>query len=157
MKSIFLKTVLFMLLISGLFFAERQGNSEEKSPLKKGPITITSETLSADNKARTAFFEGSVLARTDSAELHADRMLVFYSEDGKVIKIEAEGDVRLIRGQRVMTSDKALYFAEEEKVIFTGSPKATEAGNVVTGTKITYMIKEDRSIVEHSRVFIKSE
>lgn len=120
----------------------------------KGPIVITASTLTADNKAHTALFEGSVVAKTENMTIYSDKMLVYYTEDGKIIKIDADGNVKLIRGERVITSGAATYIAGDEKAIFTGQPKAMDGGSVVTGTKMIYMMKEDRSIVENSRVFI---
>lgn len=87
--------------------------------------------------------------------LYSDRMLVYSSEEGKITKIEASGHVRLLKGEKVITSDEATYYAGEEKVVFTGRPKAVEGNNMVTGTKMTYLMNEDRSLVENSRVFME--
>jgi lipopolysaccharide export system protein LptA len=132
-------------------------SGEEKLLETKEPTTITASTLIADNKARTAIFEGSVVAKNDDLTIHSDRMLVYYAEDGKVTKIEAAGHVKVIKGERIITSDEATYFTEEEKVVFTGKPRAMEGGNVVSGTKMTYFMKEDRSLVENSKVFIENK
>jgi len=131
---------------------------EARSGEIKGPIVITSETLSADNKAHTALFEGSVVAKTENMTLYSDRMLVYYAEQtGNVTKIEAEGKVRLVKKDLVVTSKEATYFADEEKAIFTGEPRAVEKGNVITGTKMTHMLKDDRSFVENSRVLLENK
>ena len=130
---------------------------EEKPFETKGPIVINSTSLTADNKAHTALFEGSVTARTDNGTISSDSMLVSYAEGGNVTRIDAKGHVRLVRGDRVITSEEATYFADDEKVIFTGDPRATEGGNVVSGTKLTYLMKEDRSIVENPKVFIENK
>jgi lipopolysaccharide transport protein LptA len=130
----------------------------ETKPMEaRGPIVITSTTLNADNKARTALFEGSVTAKTDTMTLYSDKMLVSYAEGGAVTRIDAEGHVKLISGERVITSGFATYFADEDKAIFTDEPRATEGGDVVSGTKMIYLIKEDRSIVENSKVFIENK
>ncbi len=90
--------------------------------------------------------------------MYADKMLVYYSEEkgsSNVKKIEAEGNVKLVRGNRIVTSKYATYYSEpEEYAVFTGEPRASEGENVVTGTKITYFMKDDHSIVENSKVFI---
>lgn len=130
---------------------------EDKPFSAKGPIIITSSTLTADNKARTALFEGSVIAKSENMTLYSDRMLVSYSETGKITKIEATGHIKLVKGDRVITSDAALYIAEEDKVIFTGQPRAMEGRSVLTGTKMIYFLKDDRSIVENSKVIIEKE
>lgn len=121
----------------------------------KGPVIITSSTLTADNKARTALFEGSVVAKTETMTIFSEKMRVYYTESGRITKIEASGGVKLIKGERVITSDEATYFADEEKVVFTGHPKAVEGTNMVTGTKMIYMMKDDRSLVENSKAFME--
>jgi len=124
----------------------------------KGPITITSEMLTADNQARTALFEKSVIARTISMTMYADRMLVYYDkETGNVTRIDASGTVKVVTGNRVITSQEAMYFAVGEKIIFTGEPKAVEGENVVTGKKMTYLMNEDRFLVEGSKVFLTNK
>jgi lipopolysaccharide export system protein LptA len=138
-----------------VLFPVPRSSAEEKPFETKGPITITSVSLTADNKTHTALFEGSVIAKTETMVFYADTMLVHYTEDGRVTKIEANGHIKLIKGERVITSDTATYFAEEEKVIFIGQPKAVEGANMITGTKMTYLLKEDRSLVENSKVFIE--
>jgi lipopolysaccharide export system protein LptA len=121
----------------------------------KGPITITSEMLTADNQARTALFERSVIARTADMTIYADRMLVQYDKTtGNVARIDAGGTVKVTTVNRVITSRDAVYFAGEEKIVFTGEPKAVEGQNVVTGKKMTYLMNEDRYLVEDSKVFL---
>lgn len=136
------------------------GNSLAETPRAsvKGPITVTAESLTADNKAHTALFEKNVVVRTQDMTIAADKMLIFYKEDGgEVTKIEATGNVRLIKESRVITAQNAIYYADEDKVVFTGEPKAIDGDNVVTGSTMTYLIKEDRSRVENSRVFLKNK
>lgn len=145
----------FCLVILSLFsspvFAQ-----DKKTFASKGPVVVTSSTLTADNKARTALFEGNVTAKTESMTIHSDKMLVHYSDGGNITKIDAEGNVKVLKGDRIITSAAAVYFAGEEKVVFTGQPRASEGGTVIHGTKITYYINEDRSVVENSRAFIEN-
>lgn len=123
----------------------------------KGPIVITSLGLSADKKANRAVFEGSVVARTNKMTLYADRMTVQYAEGGGIEVIDAEGHVRLAKDAQVITSGKARYLEAEKKVIFTETPRAVDGGNIVTGTRMIYLVEEDRSIVENSKVFLEQK
>jgi len=150
---------LFLIIsIFFLFLPAIQASAENRKTNIKGPITITSETLTADNKAHTALFEKSVVAKTTDLTIQADIMLVFYKEDGgDVTKIEATGNVRVLREARIITSKAAIYYAGEEKVLFTGEPRAMDGDNVVSGTKIIYFIDDDRFFVENSRVILKSK
>jgi lipopolysaccharide export system protein LptA len=141
--------VIFFLLSTNVF-------SAEEAKRIKGPITITSEMLTADDQTHTALFENSVVAKTTDMTIYADRMLVYYNKDtGNVTQIDAKGAVKLIKENRIITSSEATYYAEGEKVIFTGKPRALEGENVVTGSKMTYFLDKDRYLVEDSKVFLK--
>jgi lipopolysaccharide export system protein LptA len=126
----------------------------------KEPTVITSNSLTADNNAKTALFTGHVVAKKGDRTFYADRMLVHYIEsaDGEssnIDRIEADGNVKLVRNARVITSDKMIYYAgADERAVFTGGPRATEGKNMLTGTIMTYYMKDDRSVVENSKVFI---
>lgn len=142
---------IFLILATNVF-------SEETEKKIKGPIVITSETLTTDNKANTALFEKSVIARTPDMTLHADKMLVYYNQEtGNVTKIEAMGNIKVLKGNRVITSKEATYYTDPERVIFTGEPRAIEGENVVTGSKMTYFMDEDRYLVEESKVFLQKK
>ncbi len=87
--------------------------------------------------------------------IYCDKMLVYYEKGtGNVKRIDASGKVKLIKEDRVITSQEATYYADGEKVIFTGEPRAVEGENVVTGSKMTYFMNEDRFFVEDSKVFL---
>ena len=148
---------MFRFIVIVIIFLSLSANafSEEQAKKIKGPIIITSEMLTADNKARTALFERSVVARTTDLTMYADRMLVHYDKDtGNVTQIDAEGAVKVVKENRVITSREAVYYADGEKVIFTGEPRAVEDENVVAGKKIIYLMNEDRFLVEDSKVFL---
>ncbi len=160
LKGVFKIALIITLILFYSFLFIRQPLAQEKKT-EGEPVVITSQTLVADNKAKTALFEGTVIAKKGEVTLFADRMLVYYSEEkggSNIKKIEAEGNIKLVRGKRVITSRFASYFAEpDERIVFTGEPIAAEGENVVKGTKMIYLIKEDRSIVENSKVFLKTK
>jgi lipopolysaccharide export system protein LptA len=142
--------LIVLVLSAGLLYAEERRKI-------KGPVVITAETLTANNKERTALFEKSVVAKSEDITIHADKMLVLYDKDtGNVTRIDAEGSVKVIRENSIITSREAVYFADEEKVVFTGDPRAVQDENVVTGKKMTYLMNEDRFLVEDSKVFLKN-
>ena len=148
-----------LLIINIIFLCfQLQASAESQKANIKGPVTITSETLTADNKAHTALFEKKVVATTTNLTIQSDKMLVFYREDGgAVTKIEATGNVRVLRESRIITAKAATYYADEETVVFTGDPRAMDGDNVVSGTKITYFMDNDRFHVENSKVILKNK
>lgn len=151
MLRLFLTINLFFLLFSVI-----QADSETRKERMKGPITVTSETLTADNKAHAALFEKNVIAQTPEITIHADTMVVFYESDGgDVSKIEATGNVKVLKDSRIITAQSATYFADQEKVTFRGDPRAMDGESIVSGTMMHYFIVDDRFLVENSRVILK--
>lgn len=152
-KEISLIILIFFFLIN-LVFAEAKKDSVE-------PIIITSLSLINDNKAKTAIFDGNVIAKKGEMTLNADKMIVYYEEEqkgGNIKLIEVLGNVKLKKAERLITSHKATYFPEpEEKVVFTGEPRVTEGKNLITGEKIIYFLKDDRAVVEKSKVYIQEK
>ena len=152
LKRLLISSILFLLL------PMLSNAAEDQQARIKGPINITSETLTSDNKAHTALFEKNVVAKTTNLTIHSDKMLVYYKEDGgTVTKIEATGNVKVLKESRIITSKSAIYYADEDKVDFTGEPRAMDGDNVVTGTKITYFMDSDRFHVENSKVILKNK
>ncbi len=126
------------------------------SAAKRKPLVITSETLTADNKKNTVIFEGSVVAKSEDIVIYADKMEVSYNNSkGEITNIHAYGNVRVQNEERVIFSNAATYFGQEEKIIFNGEPKAVDGENVITGTQIIYFIKDERTIVKGSRLVLK--
>ena len=65
-----------------------------------------------------------------------------------VSRIEATGHVKIEKDNGNATSQKAVYFSDDEKIVLTGNPVAWEKGTRVSGKQITVYLAEDRSVVE---------
>ncbi|MBI4654099.1 MAG: lipopolysaccharide transport periplasmic protein LptA [Nitrospirae bacterium] len=152
LRVFFIAKVIFIVFTTGVIANAVVTTNEKK------PIVITSQTLIADNKSNTAVFEGSVVAKTGDIIIYSDKMTVFYDNSQKnITKIYASGNVVAHKKERAIFSKEATYFGEEEKIVFTGEPRAVEGENIVTGTQIIYFLKDDRSIVEGSRVIFRNK
>jgi len=153
LKPFFIVSLSVLLLV--VHSAVPASSSAEKG---KSPVVITSKTLTADNRNNKAEFEGNVIAKTDDITIHADRMIVFYdNSENKVSKIHALGNVRVHKQERAMFSEEAVFIDSEKKIVFTGKPRAVEGDNVITGTKITFFLSDERAVVEGSRVILKND
>ena len=153
LRLFFIVNSLLICLAASTLAADLDSTVKEE----KKPIIITSETLTADNKNNTAVFEGSVVAETSDITMSSDKMTVYYdNSESKVSKIHAIGNVKVLNNTRVLFSKEAVYLDNEEKIIFSGNPKAVEGDNVITGEKIIFFIKDERAVVESSRVILKN-
>ncbi|MFH0788765.1 MAG: LptA/OstA family protein [Pseudomonadota bacterium] len=149
-------------------------NGKEKDPLESSrPIVVTSDTLEADNKAKLATFSGNVIAKQeqrgkDPIIIYCDKMVVHYTEDSgkkpsspqanrdekkntteqnRVEKIVATGQVKIVQGKDVATGESAIYYNSEQRIVLTGNPKVWQGKNLIKGEEITVWIKENRSLV----------
>lgn len=155
---LFIGIILIILIPVNYIYSEELTPKENIKSKIKGPIVIKSDRLTADNKNNTALFEGSVVANTPDIIMYSDKMLVYYErKTGNIKKIESEGNVKVIKDDRVIVSQKAVYYSDGEKVVFTGNPRAVEGENVVTGEVMTYFINDDRYFVEDGKVFLSGK
>jgi lipopolysaccharide export system protein LptA len=150
-RALFIYSIVLISLLYSVLYADPSKETKEGRR-----VVITSETFTADNKSNTAIFEGTVVATIKDITIHSDRMTIYYDGSrGSIEKIHATGSVRVHRGGSAIFSDDATYLGNEEKIVFTGEPKLVDGENVVTGTRIIYFLKDDRAIVEGSRVVLK--
>ncbi len=145
-------------------------------------VIITAQSLVFKNHDNTALFTGNVVLTKGDFVMQADQMIVYFAagvspalsrKGGRpgespqapaaevptfgnraVSLIDATGNVTMQQGHKKTKSQKAVYHQREERLVLTGDPEAWEAGYRVTGTKMTLFLKEDRSLVEGSRVVI---
>lgn len=154
----------------------------EQSPAPP-EIIITAHSLVFKNQENKALFEGKVVMTKGNFVMHADQMVVHFAgetpsapsqKSGKanatqaqtpaadlptfgnraVSLIDASGNVTMQQGDKKAKSRKAVYHQRDEILILTDDPEAWEEGYRVTGSKMTMFLKEDRSVVEGSRVVI---
>lgn len=132
--------------------------------VQEQPTTITSETMTANNKARRVTFEGKVNMTQGDLRVRSDVMIVHFKSDegsqttksnstnsrsgGKIDLIEAKGNVIIEKSTGRATCGQAVYYRDEEKIVLTESPVAWQGGTRVSGPKMTMYLKEDRSVVE---------
>ena len=128
------------------------------------PIQIEADHMLSMQKDNTVYFSGKVEAKQEDLVIHSDEMTVYYtdknSEGSKqnkkvtkskdVERIFAEGNVEITQLEWVATGNTAEYFAEERKVILTGSAKVWQDNNLVTGNKVVMYLDEGKSVVERS-------
>jgi lipopolysaccharide export system protein LptA len=161
--------------------------ADGSTPPPADAVVITSRSLVFKNQENVAVFDGKVVMTKAGFIMHADHMIAYFAgaqaTDAPAPKkpiqsaaatarsgpelptlgsravslIEATGNVIMEQGNKKAKSRKAVYSQHDDKLVLTGEPEAWEQGYHVTGTKMTMFLKEDRSIVETSRVVISED
>ncbi|MFC1646624.1 LPS export ABC transporter periplasmic protein LptC [Candidatus Omnitrophota bacterium] len=98
-------------------------NNESEGQMQK--ITITCDgPLNIDYAKQEAVFNENVKAYDGESELYADKMTGYFDKETKqIIKMIAEGNVKIVRGQDTSYSEKAIYNTESKKISLIGRPK----------------------------------
>jgi lipopolysaccharide export system protein LptA len=125
----------------------RGGNDPGFFSLSKA-ISINADTMEYDNRSNRAIFKGNVVARQDDIVMFANAMHVYYSEGGGLSRVDAEGNVRVVQGDRIATGSSIVFNNANQTIVATGDPRVWQGDNVVHGKKITVYLKEERTVVE---------
>ncbi len=123
-----------------------------------GAIHISSESMEAMDQSGKVVFTGNVVATQDDLTIHSDRLDVHYVKAGENVKGEeggrsvekmvATGHVRITKGARTATGEKAVYDRRAETVTISGAAQVWEGRNRVSGDVIILYMNEDRSVVQ---------
>lgn len=160
------RAILFILILAAGLFSLSSGFAESTTPggekvIGGASIVIKSDSMEIDNSRRIVTFTGNVNAAKDSFRIRCREMLVYYMErPGKgagekkglgIDKIVARGTVRITREDGgVATSEEAVYYQSDERVVLTGNPVVKQGDDFVEGARVILFLKEKRSIVEGS-------
>jgi lipopolysaccharide export system protein LptA len=170
-----------LLGLSALVFAlvgidQAVADDPASAPSSK-PMAIKSGSMTVKNLDQRVVFDRDVTITKGDMDLHADRVEVILTRPAEsggehapagavgpaglseenIERIEAEGRVKVVQGKKTATADHAVYHRAEETIVLTGRPESWEEGVRIQGSKITILLKEQRSIVEESRVVIYPE
>jgi len=117
-----------------------QMNPQESAKGKTtSKITISCDSqLNIDYAKNIATFNKNVLVERDDSQIYADVMDIYFiagkssnpQDDkgglglgGKIEKIVARGNVKIVRGESISYSDEAIYSTLDKKITLTGRPK----------------------------------
>ena len=144
----------------------------------KGPIAISADRMDSDDPAGIVTFSGAVVARQGEMTITCDLMKVFYvhqektgqaaqasAESGgqarspmgdsnrQIDKVECDGNVKVVEGERMAVGQKALYLAQSlpRRIILTGEARVWQGRDSLTGHQVTYNLDDNRSTAESGR------
>jgi lipopolysaccharide export system protein LptA len=133
------------------------------------PLIITSKTMTVNNKQNMAVFDHDVVIKKGDLTITSEHMEILSGNDHSsalpgsafdsesVSKLRAWGNVKMHEGTRKAQAHEAIYNQKEDTVTLIGEPILFEENYQVTGTKMTFYIKDKRSIIEGSKVLIHKQ
>jgi lipopolysaccharide export system protein LptA len=133
--------------------------TEKSQKPKQGdePLEITSDRMRSESGGVKIIFSGNVVSYKGDLKITSDILEVYNSEDTKETdEIVAIGNVFITRGFKKATGDKAVYIDKLQKIILTGTPKATawEEDSMIEGREMIFLLEKDRFVV-NERVRMK--
>ena len=69
------------------------------------------------------------------------------SREAAIERIEAEGDVRVVQGDREARAPRATFFNLEQRVVLSGGADLRQGENTLKGETLTLYLRENRSVV----------
>jgi lipopolysaccharide export system protein LptA len=69
---------------------------------------------------------------------------------GQLARATCEGDVKLVRGTRVVTCERAQYDRDAARIVCEGSPMLRDGETEARGKKLTYLLIPDEVVLEEA-------
>lgn len=143
----------------------------------KSPIRVTADNMTYEPDKNTVLFSGNVEVQRDDFRMWSAKLTMYMkarkdTKDAKTVKdakdgqaseaasgldamkagdldrIVAEKNVRFRMDTKSGTAQKATWLADREELVLEGNPVLLDGQNSVTGKRIRYFVRENRSEVE---------
>lgn len=125
------------LLVAALPLPAQVDDSTDETTAPPGSTVITSDELHSDQANHQSVFSGKVIAVGTAFRLTCQEMTVYFTNDNKVDRIVATGDVIITQPDRITHCGHAEYFRDEDKFVLTQSPVIYDHKNKIAGPTIT--------------------
>jgi len=115
---------------------------------KDEPVVINSKEAVFDNKGLSATYTGDVKVAKGDMVLTADEVKSFFEKKSrKIQRIEANSNVRVVKGERVITAEKGTYYEADKRIELTGKPRIVQGDNILEGDSISFFILRDKVVI----------
>jgi len=116
------------------------------------PVRVDAENVVYAFQKREVTFTGKdgkpVTMTRDDARLNCQRLVAKTDDAGQIVGAVCSGDVRLTRGAKVVTCDRATYDGPTSRVVCEGNPILREGGSEAHGTRLVYDLESDQANLE---------
>lgn len=133
----FLLLTALALLVAALPLPAQLDDSTDETPAPPGSTVITADKSDSDQASHVTIFTGKVIVVGTNFRLNCQEMTAYFTNDNKVDRIVATGDVIITQPDRITHCGHAEYFRDEDKFVLTQSPTILDHKNQVIGNTIT--------------------
>ncbi len=118
----------------------------------RGPLRVSAATVTHDFAGQRTVFGGGVTATRGDLVLRAPRLTASYDDEGQLAgAMTSGGDVTVRQRDRRGQAKRAVFTAGARTLVLQGEPQITEGASSLTGTKVTFLLGQDRVEVEKPR------
>jgi lipopolysaccharide transport protein LptA len=136
----------WMAAVAGAWAVKPDASGEMESA---GDVTVvTSDRLTFDYQKRYAFFEHNVVVNDPQMQLASDRLMIYFSEDGKATAIKAEGRVTITQTDKTAQAGVASYDIASGKIVLADRPRVTRGKDILEGDVITFWRDSNRMVCQ---------
>lgn len=116
----------------------------------RGPVHIESAMLEFEYRTGLLTYRGDVKVSQADITLTSDRLTVLLDvkQSGRPREIVAEGNVRIVNGERVATGGRAVFDHEKQTITLSDSAVLRDGPNEVAGDRVVVFLDEQRSVVD---------
>ena len=117
------------------------------------PVHVDADEVYYQYRERKVLFVGKPLVRLtrEDAVLTCKRLVAENDDQGQIEKAVCTGDVRLVRGVRTVTCEKATFEEKLARVVCVGNPELHDGKSVMRGEELVYDLDEDRATLSTAK------
>jgi lipopolysaccharide export system protein LptA len=125
------------------------------------PVRVDAESVVYAFQKREVTFTGKegkpVVMTRDDARLACQRLVARTDEAGQIVGATCSGDVRLTRGTKVVTCERATFDGPANRIVCEGNPVLKEGGSEARGTRLVYELETDQANLEGATITLPGE
>ena len=116
---------------------------------RSAPVHVDAAEVRYAFQRREVVFTGKPVTLTrEDARLTCARLVAKNDEAGEIATATCEGDVRFLRGERVVTCARATYDNAAARVTCEGEAVLRDRGSEARGTRLVYELRTDEVKLE---------
>jgi len=125
------------------------------------PVRVDAENVVYAFQKREVTFTGKdgkpVVMTRDDARLTCQKLVARTDEAGQIVGATCSGDVRLTRGTKLVTCDRATYDGSANRIVCEGSPVLREGGSEAHGSRLVYELETDQANLDDAIITLPGQ